>query len=190
MSNIAVVLGNGRSRAGLDLDSIRKFGKVYGCNALYREFSPDVLVSTDKGISEEIQHSGYSMNNIHYTRKPIDGLGSLPIDRLLYGYSSGPIALGLAARAANCIYFAGFDLSGDNGKFNNIYAGTAHYKSIDSNATYYGNWVRQISEIMRQHPDRKFIRIVSGNHMTPDDWSAHSCYVEMDITKFMSMVNC
>ena len=189
MTEIAIVLGNGRSRLGLDLAALKSFGRVYGCNALYREFAPDVLVSTDAGISEEIQQSGYSKDNLHYTRKPIDGLGSQTIDRLLYGYSSGPVAMGLAAREHSYVYFAGFDLKGDDGKINNIYAGTAHYKPADAAATYYGNWVRQVAEVMRQHPNKKFIRIVDHGHLTPDDWHNHACYSEMRITEFVDMLN-
>lgn len=189
MTDIAIVLGNGRSRLGLDLSSLKSFGRVYGCNALYREFSPDVLVSTDPGISEEIQRSGYSKHNIHYTRKPIEGLGSYQIDRLIHGYSSGPVAIGLAAREHSYIYFAGFDLQGDAGKINNIYAGTEHYKPVDSTATYYGNWVRQIAEVMRQHPNKRFVRVVDGEHLTPREWSDHACYRELQLTEFVDMLN-
>jgi hypothetical protein len=62
------VLGNGRSRLGLNLNSLKTAGKVFGCNALYRDFTPDVLVATDPGISKEIELSGYPNNNIFYTR--------------------------------------------------------------------------------------------------------------------------
>ena len=41
----AFVLGNGVSRKEIDLESLRKWGKTYGCNALYRDFAPDVLVA-------------------------------------------------------------------------------------------------------------------------------------------------
>ena len=49
-------IGNGESRKGFDLNKLKPFGKIYGCNALYREFSPDVLVSVDHGIMHEIYH--------------------------------------------------------------------------------------------------------------------------------------
>jgi hypothetical protein len=64
----AFVLGNGVSRRGIDLEQLRLYGKIYGCNALYREFTPDVLVATDRPIATAIQESGYAQHNEFYTR--------------------------------------------------------------------------------------------------------------------------
>ena len=52
-------IGNGESRKGFDLETLRPHGKIYGCNALYRDFTPDVLTAVDQGICHEIYHSGY-----------------------------------------------------------------------------------------------------------------------------------
>jgi hypothetical protein len=57
------LIGNGESRIGFDLNKLRPYGKIYGCNALYRDFTPDVLVAVDHGIMHEIYHSGYAYNN-------------------------------------------------------------------------------------------------------------------------------
>ena len=59
----AFCIGNGESRKGVNLDALRKFGKIYGCNAMYREYTPDVLVAVDQGIIHEIYHSGYAYEN-------------------------------------------------------------------------------------------------------------------------------
>jgi len=56
-------IGNGESRKNFNLDLLKPHGKVYGCNALYREYTPDVLVSVDHGIMHEIYQSGYCYNN-------------------------------------------------------------------------------------------------------------------------------
>ena len=53
------IIGNGESRLGLDLDSLREKGKIYGCNALYRDFVPDVLVAIDEAVMFEIVSTGY-----------------------------------------------------------------------------------------------------------------------------------
>ena len=47
-------IGNGESRKGFDLEQLRPHGKIYGCNALYRDFMPDVLIATDDKMREEI----------------------------------------------------------------------------------------------------------------------------------------
>ena len=38
------VLGNGRSRLCIQPSDLIGYGKIYGCNALYREFDPDFLI--------------------------------------------------------------------------------------------------------------------------------------------------
>jgi len=56
-------IGNGESRKSFNLDLLKPHGKIYGCNALYREYTPDVLVSVDHGIMHEIYQSGYCYTN-------------------------------------------------------------------------------------------------------------------------------
>jgi len=51
-------IGNGESRLGFDLEKLRPHGKIYGCNAIYRDFLPDVLTAVDHGIMHEIYHAG------------------------------------------------------------------------------------------------------------------------------------
>lgn len=53
-------IGNGTSRQKFDLEQLRPHGKIYGCNALYRDFKPDVLISVDNGIMHEIYQSGFA----------------------------------------------------------------------------------------------------------------------------------
>ena len=43
------VLGNGESRKNINLDDLKTKGVVYGCNALYRDFTPDALICVDGG---------------------------------------------------------------------------------------------------------------------------------------------
>jgi hypothetical protein len=164
MKKISFVLGNGTSRLAVDLQQLRAHGKIYGCNALYRDFEPDVLVSTDRGITQEIQQSGYSKSHVHYTRHVGDGTGSLLIPQPAYRFSSGPVAAWLAARdGAQLIYLLGFDLSGSSGKINNVYAGTDNYKPVDSPATYSGSWILQLQYVMTSFPDVEFVRIIDSS---------------------------
>ena len=66
--NRVFCIGNGESRKSLDLLQLRPHGKIYGCNALYRDFTPDVLIAVDMGIMHEIYHSGYAYENQCYFR--------------------------------------------------------------------------------------------------------------------------
>jgi len=158
----AFVLGNGVSRQAIDLTVLKTLGTTYGCNAIYREFEPDVLISTDVPISERIQHDRYSQTHTHYTRKPFPDSGARRIAQKYFGFSSGPVAVGQAALdGAVAIYLIGFDMGPTrNGRFNNIYADTEFYKKSSANPTFSGNWVNQIKTIARDFPKTSFFRIV------------------------------
>ena len=164
----AFVLGNGVSRRGIDLHTLKKHGRIYGCNALYREFDPDVLVSTDPGISREIQESGWPSKDkhTHWTRRPFAGSASKKLLPNYTGMSSGPNALKLACidkREHKEIYLLGFDLGSVGDLFNNMYADTEHYKKSTEKATFGGNWFNQIMRIMSEHLDIQFYRVVTDS---------------------------
>ena len=162
MTISAYVLGNGTSRHSVNLEKLRSYGKIYGCNALYRDFAPDVLIATDPGISKEIQDSGYARTNTFYTRHPEPNSGAKLIE-YNFGYSSGPIALSYASIGAEVVYLLGFDFAGLAGLFNNVYANTMHYKQSDQPETYYGNWVNQVQNIVKNNANRRYIRVVNNN---------------------------
>ena len=61
-------IGNGESRLGYDLNKLRKYGNIYGCNAIYRDFMPDVLTAVDQGIMHEIYHAGVAQKIPCYFR--------------------------------------------------------------------------------------------------------------------------
>jgi hypothetical protein len=56
----AYIIGNGPSRRELHLSELE--GTTFGCNALYRDFSPDYLLSGDATIIKEICRTGYPKN--------------------------------------------------------------------------------------------------------------------------------
>jgi len=61
-------IGNGESRIGYDLEKLRPHGKIYGCNAIYRDFMPDVLTAVDHGIMHEVYHAGIAQKIPCYFR--------------------------------------------------------------------------------------------------------------------------
>lgn len=185
--NKAFVIGNGRSRIGLDLETLRPAGKIFGCNALYRDFVPDVLVATDPGISAEIEETGYQKQNQFFTRKPMDAHSKkIPHN---YGFSSGPVAATLAAlEGFQRIYLIGFDLEGIQNRFNNVYADSAHYKMSTDDATYYGNWVDQIFKISREFNTCEFFR-VGDNLLQPTQWQKRHNIQFLTVDQFLLEVN-
>ena len=57
MSEKVFVLGNGPSRKYIDPSKLD--GTVIGCNACYRDFTPDVICAHDAGIISDIVNSGF-----------------------------------------------------------------------------------------------------------------------------------
>jgi hypothetical protein len=186
----AFVLGNGVSRQSIDPVQLQAHGPVYGCNALYRTFAPDVLVSTDRPISEAIQQSGYSLVNQHYTRRPVENSGAQRIPAEYYGYSSGPVAVALAAEKHNTVYLLGFDIGPSvTGTFNNMYADTEFYKKSSQPPTYTGNWTRQIVEIAKKFKNVNFIRVCGATSAAIDEFALIPNFTEMPLELFADRIN-
>ena len=212
----AFVIGNGKSRIGFDLNTLRGKGTIYGCNALYRDFMPDVLIGTDDKIREEIELSEINpdvLENIpakipFYTRRP-NQLIKTHTDRKWqdtdyqnthsrkieynWGYSSGPVALTYACvEKHNYIYLIGHDLMGIGAKdndINNIYSDTNAYKPSSATATYYMNWVDQIRRIMLEYSDINFARVGALNNFVPENWKECLNHREITFEQFEKEIN-
>lgn len=72
----AFVFGNGESRRNLDVEFFKRYGTTIGCNAMYRDSRPDILVATDTGITSEIVNGDYIYDNTCYFK----GWNLLPIE--------------------------------------------------------------------------------------------------------------
>lgn len=173
---VAFVLGNGTSRASINPAELVEHGTIYGCNALYRSFAPDYLVAVDTKMIREITDAGYHLKNQVWTNsnrytKDIYGLNLFNPN---LGWSSGPTALNFASHnGAERIYILGFDYQGlgrKNELVNNIYSGTENYKNVNDRATYFGNWQRQTSMVIKRNPRKRYIRVVeTEDYFVPDN---------------------
>lgn len=191
MKKIAFVLGNGESRRNIDPAALTQYGSVYGCNALYRTFSPDVLVATDHGISREIQESGYSRQHRFYTRRPLKDSNANVIPRSYFGYSSGPAAAGIACDDGySCIYLLGFDLGPSAaGRFNNVYAGTPHYKPMGADPTFTGNWQRQLVGLMDKFYQVQFNRVMGSETAVVQEFVMRKNFQAVPLADFVQRLN-
>jgi len=187
----AFVLGNGVSRATIDVDRLLNLGAVYGCNALYRTHTVTALVATDRPIATEIQESGYSARNRFYTRRPMPNLGARTVPKPYFGFSSGPIAVAIAAQDHNNpIYLLGFDMGPNTqGQFNNVYADTQHYKKTGSLPTFTGNWTRQLITVMRDFPQTQFIRVMGDTTADVPEFQEHSNFQKLSFQDFVARIN-
>ena len=192
MIEFAFILGNGVTRLEVVPEELLKRGKVYGCNRIYEEFEPTVLVSTDRGMSHEIQQNGYSKRRQHYSRKQyiIEHSGARILPQLIHNFSSGPAACGLACLTdAEYIFLIGFDLKGQHNFINNIYAGTEHYKSKESAPTYWGSGETQISTLLTKFPYKNIVHVNPLHEFTSIRWMQHNNFRTMYLTEFSQVIN-
>lgn len=187
----AFVLGNGISRQHISVDHLMKLGSVYGCNGLYRTNVVTALIATDQPIAKEIQKSGYSKKHRFYTRRPVPDLGGLTVPKEYFGFSSGPIATAIAAKDHHkSVYLLGFDMAPDPlGRFNNIYAGSQYYKAIGATPTYTGNWIKQLTKIISDHPKSEFYRIIGETTSLVPELQSLPNYHDMAMNSFVERIN-
>lgn len=188
----AFVLGNGTSRVDIDHTKLSDHGTIYGCNAIYREFDPDYLISVDVKMVNEVIAAGYHKNNQVWTNpnKGITTKSGINFFSPHKGWSSGPTALWFAAsKGHKSIYILGFDYQGINGKFNNVYADTFNYKKSADTATYFGNWLSQTDKVIKEFRTIKFYRIVKEGAFIPDQLASQLNLQHMYIKDFNARFN-
>ena len=132
----ALVIGNGESRKRIGLNLFRRDEWViYGCNALYREFSPDHLIILDEGMRKEFHYNTHSAGRVVNSpeRRPtlygkIENI-HFPDDMPEYEpmMSAGCMAIQVAMRDHKEIDIIGFDLETKDGLINNVYKDSPHY---------------------------------------------------------------
>lgn len=174
------VLGNGISRNFINPEQLKPFGKVYGCNAIYREFDPDYLIAVDVKMIIEIDSKRYQDKHPNIWTNPnkayrnINGINFFKPSK---GWSSGPTALWLASQHNyKQIFILGFDYKGiNNGQHvNNLYAGTPNYKKVNDPATYYGNWLKQTVRVVKEHPQIMYYRVITPDNFQPGELNSIS----------------
>lgn len=191
------MIGNGISRKDIDLSKLKAVGTLYGCNALYRELSPDHLISVDTKMIKEIVSANYHLTNNVWTNynsytSTIEGLQLLNPG---LGWSSGPTALHIASiENPKTIYILGFDYQGtgeNKNYFNNIYADTENYKKSTDTAIYHGNWAKQTAIVIRKNPKIKYVRVtVEDTPYKPDSIKIIPNLLNTTVEKFKKAFKC
>ena len=65
MTDPVFIVGNGNSRQNFNLEKLKGKGTIIGCNALYRDFSPDILSLVNYRMIKEVQE--YARKNFCIT---------------------------------------------------------------------------------------------------------------------------
>ena len=164
------IIGNGDSRKYFNLYRLGIYGKIYGCNALYRDFNPDLLVCMDTNMQKEVIQNGYgglcvfanrpnAPKELYYWKL---GLRTGTVDHD-YGYDSGCTAVRLHCKEFDVHYLIGFDCDGKN----ELYSGTDNYTHGGNE----GNETRRnLGIIFGMYNWHKFYLVGSRLKFTPTEW--------------------
>ncbi len=125
----AIILGNGKSRATIDVQQFRSVGPLYGCNAAFRNMKVDYLVAIDDKIIGEILESSFPRNRfiVPPTDEQYEPAAYAPMRRR---ENAGMCAMREAIkRGATMLYCVGFDFLFEDAELNmaNLYDGTFGY---------------------------------------------------------------
>lgn len=200
-SNQAVIIGNGPSRLEFNLSVIfnHRGGllgadtvQTYGCNALYRDYTPDFLVLHGNSIIEEVAIGRYPKNNIVYTNSI--HLINRPNKFYLIPYDPycdvGTTAAYIAAFDGHKkIFLIGFDNQDTPGYNYNVYAGTYGYNTIDSNISD-RQWIIDRVKLVNAYDDVDFIWVTkSGRSTMPAKWTACANLRQLSFRDFVLEAN-
>lgn len=201
ISNKAVVIGNGLTRHDVDLKKLigHHSGllgadtlQTYGCNAAYRDITPDFLVVTSEVICKELAGHAYATSHVVYTNhqcmKMYPGKFYL-IPHNVYS-DAGTLALRTACFDGHKkIYMVGMEGQDSPGYNYNVYAGTAGYEPvyrskqeiIDSDA-----WQSDKAQVMKAYDDVEFI-LVSKTGRLPlhASWKALPNVSQINVREFV-----
>lgn len=154
------ILGNGPSRLLLPIEKIPS--PVWGCNALYRDYTPDILFCIDRRMVREIANSKYSGKVVYKHWKdffwPPSNFQKLENPRGCSGENAVRYAV---EKGYTRIDLIGFDMR--EGSIQNVYTGTPNYgKKQDCQPTFPSlqNYLRTLQAV-------KIRRIYSPNYGKP-----------------------
>ena len=190
----AVILGNGKTRNVIPFASLanHKTGirnkyslQTYGCNALYRDAEPDVLVVVNQKMAAEIAENFNSEKTIVIST--LENIMKHPgkfhiIPHYRQSMCTGAIATYMACFDGHKkVYLLGFDNQEEDHN-NNIYAGTEHYDALDAKISSVP-WVQHMTTIFRTYSDVDFVR-VAPHKAAPKEWRSCLNYREINKREF------
>lgn len=185
--NIAIIIGNGKSREEIDLNSLIGQGTIFGCNALYRSFDGyDYLVAIDNRMIDEIKT----------TEKRLSGKSIFPPEEERYEETTGRrnnagmVAMREAIKQGhNILYCLGFDfiLEG-NQSVSNVYKDSRNYEPhTQSNIEDNYNRIKYLEWFSDQYPEVKFVFVIPDNIKTKPIDSLN--IIGLTISKFLEKIN-
>ena len=195
ISNKAVIIGNGMSRQNLDIQRLKNpmgllgAGTVqtYGCNALYRDYTPDFLIAKGDDIIKEIATNGYPTQHIVYT----SAIHLLEYPNTFYLIPNDPYTdAGTTAVYLACfdghkqIYMVGVEGHDTPGYNYNIYAGTNGYDPINTLISDH-KWIADKRVLFDTYSDVDFVWVTEfATEPAPELWKYANNFRQLSWEQF------
>lgn len=195
----AHIIGNGLSRKNFNLQlltgqvggegGVRSVGQSYGCNILYKDFSPTFLVVFQKTLCAEIANSGYCEDNIVYSnaRHILSNPGAFHLYPHYYNAPTGVLAAHIAAADGhNTLYLLGFDWY-KQGNENIYFEQHDLYNTIQEIEGQNKKFTDALVRLMNMYPDTEFVRVSTiNNSLYPDELNWCKNFRQIDYSHYIS----
>lgn len=198
--SIAHVIGNSKSRKDFDLnlltgqtggaDGVRSVGQTYGCNLLYKDFSPDFLICINKSICADIAETNYAKENIVYSsvKNIMTNEGNFHLYPQLYTANAGTLALRLAcADGHKKIFLLG--MTTYNQPDDNIYYGQHDvYKDVNIEGTN-DKFISDCCKVFLTYDDVEFYYIAKDIGLMPEAYSWVPNVQEISVLQYYNLAS-
>lgn len=176
-SKKAVVIGNGISRLDFNLEEFKKSYvqkriQTYGCNFLYKDFTPDFLIASRPEVAKELNQTGYCKTHVVYSSSNaiLQYPGAFHLIPQDPSWNSGSVAAYLACFDGHpTVYLLGFDGNDSPHTNNNVYANLSGYNlTIDQKDDF---MALTMVHVFKTYPLVDFVLVNStGRGYMPAAW--------------------
>lgn len=141
-SDTVFLIGNGNSRKDFDLELLKGKGTIIGCNALYRDFTPDILICQDAKMATELKnYKGFILTNKGNYLLKKNSIKWNPGN----ARTSGVLGMKFIRQ---CLKPKKCYLIGMDGFPGNMYAGTENYPGLAKEEKFYNKIIDQYKQII------------------------------------------
>ena len=195
-SGNAICLGNGKTRLDYSLEKLentnkrkilRYYNVTYGCNAIYRDWQPDFLISTNQLLTAKMPNE---LHGITFSPQEImrryKGMNLIPGN---FRADAGSLAAYLAAfHGAKRIFLFGYDGQQKANENPNVYANTEFYPS-DKELIDDVQWMNNLKKVIETYNDIEFFRVASRVEDSYRPLLKLSNYNVINLRKFVSLAD-
>lgn len=158
---IGFAIGNGLSRKEFDLHELDGKGITVGCNWIFKDYYPDIIVAIDKVMKDlfiemEDRPFKWLTTNRNHSILLLDGEKAMPVIEVnrTVGKNSGIIACSYLSKKERCdrVYMIGFDLF-------RIHPGMKSNDLYHDHLCRYKNFHKAFNMLSRDCPHTDFVRV-------------------------------